>query len=308
MAMATSVSVVTYNLFNGVARGMLPARPETPSSLLRGTMVHNTTIDSEPDGSPAADSRRGDRRRPPRYERLTDNGVGSGGEASSPVRRVGRVEAFTFRVINNFVAVVALAILSPLILIIAILIRIDSPGSVFYRQVRVGLDRRNLADEAASIGRRLSDIGGQPFEILKFRTMRLDAEIASGPIWAADDDPRVTRVGRLLRRTRLDEIPQFWNVLRGEMAIVGPRPERPNFVRQLRNEIAGYPLRQQVPPGITGWAQVNRPADQTMDDVRVKVDFDLEYLKRRSVWFDLWIMLKTLPVMFERDSSGPYDG
>jgi lipopolysaccharide/colanic/teichoic acid biosynthesis glycosyltransferase len=272
-------------------------------------MVHDTTIESEPGGSSAADSRRKDRRRRlPRYERLTDNGVGSGGEANSPVRRVGRFEAFAFRVINNFVAVVALAILSPLILIIAILIRIDSPGSVFYRQVRVGLDRRNLADEAASIGRRLSDIGGQPFEILKFRTMRLDAEIASGPIWAADDDPRVTRIGRLLRQTRLDEIPQFWNVLRGEMAIVGPRPERPNFVRQLRNEIAGYPLRQQVPPGITGWAQVNRPADQTMDDVRVKVDFDLEYLKRRSVWFDLWIMLKTIPVMFERDSSGPSDG
>lgn len=272
-------------------------------------MVHDTTIDSERDESSAADSRRKDRRRrSPRYERLSDDGVRTGRDVRSPVRRVGRVEAFAFRVSNNVVAVVALAILSPLILIIAILIRIDSPGSVFYRQVRVGLDRRNLADEAASIGRRLSDIGGQPFEILKFRTMRLDAEIASGPIWAADDDPRVTRIGRLLRQTRLDEIPQFWNVLRGEMAIVGPRPERPTFVRQLRNEIVGYPLRQQVPPGITGWAQVNRPADQTMDDVRVKVDFDLEYLKRRSVWFDLWIMLKTIPVMFERDSSGPSDG
>lgn len=310
MAMATSVSVFTYNLFNGVARGMLPARPETQRSLLRGTMVHETTIDADQGESSAADNnrRRDRRRRPPRYERLTDNGVWSGREVRSPVRPIGRAEAFAFRVINNAVAVVALVILSPLILLIAVLIRVDSPGSVFYRQVRVGLDRRNLADEAASIGRRLSDIGGQPFEILKFRTMRLDAEIASGPIWAADDDPRVTRVGRLLRRTRLDEIPQFWNVLRGEMAIVGPRPERPTFVRQLRNEIAGYPLRQQVPPGITGWAQVNRPADQTVDDVRVKVDFDLEYLKRRSVWFDLWIMLKTLPVMFERDSSGPSDG
>ena len=100
-------------------------------------------------------------------------------------------------------------------------------------------------------------------------------------------------------------MPQFWNVLRGEMSIVGPRPERPTFVRRLREEIAGYPLRQQVPPGITGWAQVNRPPDQTLEDVRAKVGFDLEYVKRRSVWFDLWIMLKTLPVMFERDNSGP---
>jgi len=309
MSNVNPVSIVTYSYLNRVARGMLPARSKTASSLLRGTMVHDTTIDSEPGRSPTTDSRRKDRRRePPRHERLTDDGVWSGSEIQSPVRRVGRAEAFAFRVINNVVAIIALVLLSPLILIISILIRIDSPGSVFYRQVRVGLDRRNLADEAATIGRRLSDIGGQPFEILKFRTMRVDAEAASGPIWAADDDPRVTRVGRLLRRTRLDEVPQFWNVLRGEMSIVGPRPERPSFVRQLRNEISGYPLRQQVPPGITGWAQVNRPADQTVDDVRAKVDFDLEYLKRRSVWFDLWIMLKTLPVMFERDSSGPSDG
>lgn len=271
-------------------------------------MPHDRTIDTERGGSTTADSRRKDRRRrSPRYERLSDDGVRAGRDVRSPVRRIGRLEAFVFRVVNNVVAVVALLLLSPLILIIAILIRIDSPGSVFYRQVRVGLDRRDLGDEAASIGRRVSDIGGQPFDIFKFRTMRVDAEEASGPVWASDGDPRVTRIGRLLRRTRLDEVPQFWNVLRGEMAIVGPRPERPTFVHQLRSEIAGYPLRQQVPPGITGWAQVNRPADQTVDDVRVKVDFDLEYVKRRSVWFDLWIMLKTLPVMFERDNSDPSD-
>ena len=147
----------------------------------------------------------------------------------------------------------------------------------------------------------MSDIGGQPFLITKFRSMRVDAEAVSGPVWAQANDPRVTRVGRFLRRTRLDELPQFWNVLKGEMSIVGPRPERPAFVRQLREEIGHYPLRHQVPPGITGWAQVNRRADQTVDDVRIKVDYDLEYLQRRSLWFDIWIMLKTLPVMFERD-------
>lgn len=298
--------VTTYTYLNGVARGMLPARSKSELSLLRGTMSHDTTLSAESGGSRTKhDARQDRRRRPLRYERLTDDGVWSGHEVRSPIRHVGRTEAFAFRVINNLVALSALLILSPLILIIAILIRIDSPGSVFYRQVRVGLDRRNLADSVDSVGRRLSDFGGQPFEIVKFRTMRLDAEAASGPVWASDDDPRVTRVGRMLRRTRLDEVPQFWNVLRGEMAIVGPRPERPAFVRQLRNEIAGYPLRQQVPPGITGWAQVHRPSDQTMDDVRTKVEFDLEYLKRRSVWFDMWIMLKTLPVMFERDNSEP---
>lgn len=147
----------------------------------------------------------------------------------------------------------------------------------------------------------MSDIGGQPFLITKFRSMRVDAEAESGPVWAEANDPRVTRIGRFLRRTRLDELPQFWNVLKGEMSIVGPRPERPAFVQQLREEIGHYPLRHQVPPGITGWAQVNRRADQTVDDVRIKVDYDLEYLQRRSLWFDVWIMLKTLPVMFERD-------
>ncbi|MFW6084624.1 MAG: sugar transferase, partial [Gemmatimonadota bacterium] len=175
---------------------------------------------------------------------------------------------------------------------------------VFYRQVRVGLDRRTPQRNQDSIGRRVSDIGGKPFEIVKFRTMTVDAEQESGPVWAQGHaDPRVTRVGRVLRRTRLDEIPQFWNVLKGEMSIVGPRPERPAFVQQFREEIEGYPLRQKVPPGITGWAQVNRPPDRSVDDVRKKVGFDLEYLDRRSVWFDLWIMLKTFPVMFERDDE-----
>ena len=304
----SAVTATTYSYIYRVARGMLPAKQKSQYSLLRGTMPHDTTIDSERGGSTAADMRRQDRRRrPPRYERLTDDGLRTDRDTRSAFRHMGRAEAFAFRVVNNVVAVVALLLLSPLILIIAILIRIDSPGSVFYRQERVGLDRRDLGDEAASIGRRVSDIGGQPFDIFKFRTMRIDAEEASGPVWASNGDPRVTRIGRLLRRPRLDEVPQFWNVLRGEMAIVGPRPERPTFVQQLRSEIAGYPLRQQVPPGITGWAQVNRPADQTVDDVRAKVDFDLEYLKRRSVWFDLWIMLKTLPVMFERDNSESSD-
>ena len=149
-------------------------------------------------------------------------------------------------------------------------------------------------------GRRVNDLGGRPFMIYKFRTMRVDAEFDSGPVWARADDDRATRVGRVLRKTRMDEIPQFWNVLKGDMAVVGPRPERPNFVLELQKEIDGYRLRNRVRPGITGWAQVNRGADQTVEDVREKVDFDIEYVRRRSLWFDLMIMLKTLPVMFEQ--------
>ena len=264
-------------------------------------MAHDTALDRQPPGL-RRDPR--PRRRNRRFERLTDDGVLEGSRA--PDARVGRIsrgQEIALRAINMAVAAVALLLLSPIMLVIAIFVRLDSPGPVFYRQVRVGLDRRTPDGEEETVGRRVSDIGGKPFEIVKFRTMRADAEAHSGPVWAQEEDPRVTRVGRILRRTRLDEIPQFWNVLRGEMSIVGPRPERPTFVQQLRDEIEGYPLRQQVPPGITGWAQVNRPADQTVDDVRQKVGFDLEYLDRRSVWFDLWIMLKTFPVMFERDND-----
>jgi lipopolysaccharide/colanic/teichoic acid biosynthesis glycosyltransferase len=263
-------------------------------------MAHDTSLDREGQGF-RPDRRR---RRVRRFERLTQDGVSAASRADQrSIRRISPTEEVVLRAINMVVAAVAVMVLSPVIIAIAVLIRLDSAGPVFYRQIRVGLDRRTPHGEEDTIGRRASDMGGKPFEIVKFRTMRLDAESDSGPVWASDDDPRVTRVGRMLRRTRMDEIPQFWNVLRGEMSIVGPRPERPTFVQQLRDEIEGYPLRQQVPPGITGWAQVNRPPDQTVEDVRRKVGFDLEYLNRRSVWFDLWIMMKTFPVMFERDSE-----
>ncbi|MBK5096713.1 MAG: sugar transferase [Gemmatimonadetes bacterium] len=240
----------------------------------------------------------------PRYVRL-DSGelVGESPDNSSvsEFRRPSQFERGVLRSLNMILALGSLIILLPLVLLVAILIKLDSPGPAFYRQQRVGLDRRNPVSGGPDGGRRVSDIGGLPFDILKFRSMRVDAEQTSGPIWAQENDPRITRVGRLLRRTRLDELPQFWNVLMGEMSIVGPRPERPAFVQQLRDEIGDYPLRHQVPPGITGWAQVNRRPDQTVDDVRIKVSYDLEYLQRRSLWFDVWIMMRTLPVMFERD-------
>jgi lipopolysaccharide/colanic/teichoic acid biosynthesis glycosyltransferase len=215
-------------------------------------------------------------------------------------RRTSRVSEALVRVANVAVAILALVLLSPLIALIALSVKIDSRGPILYRQLRVGLDRRHLRDLVDDTGRRASDLGGRPFLIYKFRTMSLNAELESGPVWAEKDDVRTTRVGDLLRKTRLDEIPQFWNVLRGEMSVVGPRPERPIFVRQLRREIAEYRFRNRVRPGITGWAQINQGYDRDVQDVRSKVGYDLEYVRNQSLWFDLVIMLKTLPVMFTR--------
>ncbi|MGH7540034.1 MAG: sugar transferase, partial [Gemmatimonadota bacterium] len=206
------------------------------------------------------------------------------------------------RILDIALAGYALLVLSPLLFVIAVLIRLDSKGPVLYRQLRIGLDRRDWEDgfDGEANSRRTADLGGCPFTIYKFRTMHVDAERATGPVWASPDDQRVTRVGAVLRRFRLDELPQFWNVLRGDMAIVGPRPERPSFVHILRNQVDGYRLRHRVRPGITGWAQVNQEPDQSLNDVQHKLEYDLEYLRRRSLSFDLRIMLRTLPVMLER--------
>lgn len=209
-----------------------------------------------------------------------------------------RHHEMAIRAVNIAVALLALVVLAPFALLIAVIIKLDSKGPVFYRQMRIGLDRRRPRSDAAT-GRRAADMGGRPFTIYKFRTMRIDAEDGTGPVWASREDSRTTRVGRFLRRYRLDEIPQFLNVLKGDMSVVGPRPERPSFVQRLRREIDDYGLRQRVKPGITGWAQVNQEPDQTMDDVRCKLQYDLEYLRNRSLSFDLRIMLRTLPVMLE---------
>jgi lipopolysaccharide/colanic/teichoic acid biosynthesis glycosyltransferase len=133
--------------------------------------------------------------------------------------------------------------------------------------------------------------------IYKFRTMRVDAEAPNGAIWATKGDPRVTRVGRVMRKYRVDELPQLFNVLRGEMNIVGPRPERPSIFSRMCDDIEEYPLRQRAKPGITGWAQVNHNYDTSVDDVRKKVRYDLEYLQRQGTREDLLIMARTLPVM-----------
>ncbi|MBA3658873.1 MAG: sugar transferase, partial [Gemmatimonadales bacterium] len=139
-----------------------------------------------------------------------------------------------------------------------------------------------------------------PFTIYKFRTMRPDAERESGAVWAQQQDPRVTPLGRVLRQYRLDELPQLWNVLRGEMNVVGPRPERPELFQRLRTQVGGYALRQRAKPGITGLAQISHHYDRSLEDVRTKVRYDLEYIRRQSVREDLRILLKTVPTILLR--------
>ena len=181
------------------------------------------------------------------------------------------------RAADIFVAAVLLILLSPLMLLVALLIRLDSPGPVIYSQIRTGHH-------------------GDEFKLRKFRTMVADAE-QQGAQWATPDDPRVTRVGKVLRMMRLDEIPQIWNVLVGDMSFVGPRPERPHFNEVLEKEIPYYYLRHLVKPGITGWAQVMYPYGASVHDARKKLQFDLFYIKNYSLILDLVIAIKTTRVM-----------
>jgi lipopolysaccharide/colanic/teichoic acid biosynthesis glycosyltransferase len=202
------------------------------------------------------------------------------------------------RFLNVTIAVLAAAVLAPVFALIALAIRLTSKGPVFYSQVRVGMDRRYR--EKRTYDRRGYDHGGKPFMMFKFRTMGVDAEADGRAVWAAKADPRITPIGRVLRKTRLDELPQLFNVIRGDMNIVGPRPERPTIFADLRRNIPEYPMRQRVKPGITGWAQINQAYDACEEDVRRKVKLDLEYMKRQSIAHDLRIMTMTLPVMIFR--------
>jgi lipopolysaccharide/colanic/teichoic acid biosynthesis glycosyltransferase len=202
------------------------------------------------------------------------------------------------RGLNVIIAAVALVVVAPLIGLIAIAIKLTSRGPVLYSQTRVGVDRRWRY--ARKSDRRLYDHGGRLFTMYKFRTMQVNAEPDGRAVWASKSDPRVTLIGRFLRGTRLDEVPQLWNVLRGDMNIVGPRPERPTIVAELRRHIPEYQQRHRVKPGITGWAQVNQSYDACIDDVRQKVQLDLEYVRRQGVMEDLRIMSMTVPVILFR--------
>jgi len=181
------------------------------------------------------------------------------------------------RIVEALAALVGLVILSPILALIALLIKLDSPGPVLYKQMRVGHH-------------------GYPYLLIKFRSMRNDAE-AEGIQWATVGDTRVTKIGVWLRKLRLDELPQLWNVIKGNMSLVGPRPERPHFVQDLRKHIPYYDLRHTVRPGVTGWAQICFQYAGSLEDSHIKLQYDLYYVKNLSLWLDLRILCRTFGVL-----------
>ncbi len=196
----------------------------------------------------------------------------------------GRVTNALKRTLDVAVSLSLLVLTLPVMLVTALAIKLDSPGPVLYRQQRLGLHDK-------------------PFTLCKFRSMRVDAEAGGDPRWAQQQDPRVTRVGRLIRAMRIDELPQLINVLAGEMSMIGPRPERPHFVEQLTRVIPLYRQRAYVKPGITGWAQVNYPYGASVEDAREKLSYDLYYVKNRSLLLDLLILMATVRVILFREGA-----
>lgn len=220
-----------------------------------------------------------------------------------PSRR--RAESTTARIYGGFkrtidvlLSAIGLLVLLPVFAILAVLIKLDSRGSVFYAQERIGMNRRRSRKTPHTGNeRRRADSFGRPFKIYKLRTMVSDAEKHTGPVWASAQDSRITRLGNFLRKTRLDETPQLWNVLLGDMSLVGPRPERPSFVRSFAETIPDYAKRCQALPGITGLAQVKSHYDTSIDTVNRKLQYDLYYVRHGRLLLDLKIMAATVKVM-----------
>lgn len=195
----------------------------------------------------------------------------SGRGRSTKIAEVAR------NVVHWLVALIGAILSLPIVLVTAVLIKLESKGPIFYKQERVGKN-------------------GRTFVLTKFRSMRVDAE-ASGPVWASKKDDRTTRVGRIIRKIRVDEIPQFWNILKGEMSFVGPRPERPHFVSQLAEEIPFYEQRHLIAPGLTGWAQIKYPYGASIEDARQKLQYDLFYIKNHGLFLDAIIMFETIKII-----------
>jgi sugar transferase (PEP-CTERM system associated) len=191
--------------------------------------------------------------------------------------RKAKLASLSRTVVHRFAALIGALLSLPIVIVTAILIKLDSRGPVFYKQERVGKN-------------------GRAFTLIKFRSMKVDAE-ADGPVWASKGDDRTTRIGRIIRKVRVDEIPQFWNILRGEMSFVGPRPERPHFVAQLAQEIPFYEQRHLIAPGLTGWAQIKYPYGASIEDARQKLQYDLFYIKNYSLVFDALILFETIKII-----------
>jgi sugar transferase (PEP-CTERM system associated) len=188
------------------------------------------------------------------------------------------MKCFCKRILDIFMASIGLMLTLPLFPVIALVIKIDSPGPIFFRQLRVGEKEKN-------------------FILYKFRTMKQNAESGTGPVWAQKNDSRITRVGKFLRRTRLDEIPQLYNVLVGDMSFIGPRPERPEFVEELKKIIPYYSERHSVKPGITGWAQIRYRYGASVEDSLEKLRYDLYYIKHLSLFLDVLIIMETTKIV-----------
>ncbi len=197
--------------------------------------------------------------------------------------RVKPSQQITRRLVSTLAAAVGLLLFAPFLPFVMLAVRLSSPGPIFFKQTRVGM-------------------GGRNFEVVKFRTMRTDAE-ASGAKWASKNDPRVTRIGGFMRKTRIDEVPQLWNVLRGDMGFVGPRPERPEFVPWLSEQIPYFDLRHMIRPGLTGWAQVRFGYGATFEQNREKLEFDLYYIKHMTLGLDLLIMFETIKTIIRRQGA-----
>ena len=192
-------------------------------------------------------------------------------------RRRAKIAELSRSLVHWLIALLGAILSLPLVLLTAVLIKLESRGPVFYKQERVGKN-------------------GRAFVLMKFRSMRVDAE-QDGPVWASKGDARTTRVGRVIRKIRIDEIPQFWNILKGEMSFVGPRPERPHFVSQLAEEIPFYEQRHLIAPGLTGWAQIKYPYGASIEDARQKLQYDLFYIKNQGLILDAIIMFETIKII-----------
>jgi exopolysaccharide biosynthesis polyprenyl glycosylphosphotransferase len=201
-------------------------------------------------------------------------------DALSRFSTLSHMERISRRLLDLACGLIGLAFLGLFLPLVALAIYLDDRGMVFYAQVRSGA-------------------AGKPFSVIKFRTMHCDAESDGQPQWAQEDDERATRVGRVLRKTRLDELPQVINVLRGEMSVVGPRPERPEFIAELEKQVPHYRARLVVKPGLTGWAQIHYGYGNSVKDALTKLQYDLYYIRRQSLWLDLYIVFRTIGVIFK---------
>jgi len=244
------------------------------------TQIQSPEIQSEFSSADQA-SGQAKRTRAPEPSTMALFGSGVIGMMISFVRRTYHIAKRTIDIVGSLIAFV---VLSPLFIFAIVLIKLTSKGPVLFTQERVGKD-------------------GAIFKIYKFRTMKVDAEKETGPVWAAKNDNRLIPVGQFLRKAHIDEIPQFINVLKGEMSIIGPRPERPIFVEKFKKEISDYEKRLTIKPGITGLAQVWHKYDETIADVRKKIKYDLLYIRKVCLWTDLRIILRTVRVVFTGEGA-----